>query len=421
MMRPRRTGNLGSDAADTYTGGPFMINASRGTWSCLALSAALAASASVCNAAPQASPPPNSGVSIWTGKVTSFRKDHGSLGRYTRKWDLSALPHYVPRRQLTGTLRIWGLSYLQDGPLGKRWADAFKKYEPGITIDYHLPTGALAVSALAAGVADIGVTYRVSLIDSLNFEQVFHRQPSVVTVATGSLNVYGWSPAGMIVVNDANPLTEMSMKQLDGVFGSARYGGYKASVWHTEYPYSRGPEDDIRTWGQLGLKGKWTNRRIEVCGQNLRAGAMRAFSDQVLGGSMQYVGGLRTFTNYLTTDGRLYSWSQQVRQYVLHHPYAICYASPMTWAPGMKVLALQPRSGGAYVPRTLETVHANTYPLTHHVHFVFDHVPGRPIDPRITEFLRFVLSQEGQTLVESDGRFLPLTAPMVRAQLEKLN
>lgn len=398
-----------------------MIKASPGIWSGLLLSVAALASAAVCNAAVLASPPPNSGISIWTGKVTSFRRKHGSLGRYERKWNLSALPHYVPREQLTGTLRIWGLSYLQDGPLGKRWADAFKKYEPGIEIEYHLPTGAVAVSALATGVADIGVTYRVSLTDSLNFEQVFHRQPTVVTVATGSLDVYGWSPAGMIVVNDANPLTRMSMKQLDGVFGSARYGGYRNSVWHTRYPYSRSAGDDIRTWGQLGLGGKWADRRIRVCGQNLRAGAMREFSDQVLAGSMQYVGGLRTFTNYLTTGRRLYTWSEQVRQYILDHPYAICYASPLTLAPGMRVLALQPRSGGPFVPRTLETVHDNAYPLTHHVHFVFDRVPGKPVDPRISEFLRFVLSQEGQTLVESDGRFLPLTAPMVRAQLAKLN
>jgi phosphate transport system substrate-binding protein len=396
-----------------------MINAPR-ICAGLMLNVALLVSASVCTAA-QASAPPNSGISIWTGKVTSFRKEHGSLGRYKRKWNLSALPHYVPGKQLTGTLRIWGLSYLQDGPLGKRWADAFRRYQPGIRIEYHLPTGAVAVSALATGVADIGVTYRVSLTDSLNFEQVFHRQPTVVTVATGSLNVYGWSPAGMIVVNAANPLTRMSIKQLDGVFGSARYGGYKNSVWHTRYPYSRGAEDNIRVWGQLGLKGKWAHKRIQVCGQNLRAGAMREFSDQVLAGSMQYVGGLRTFTNYLTTGGQLYTWSEQVRRYILHHPYAICYASPLTLAPGMTVLALQPRTGGAYVSRTLEAVHDNTYPLTHHVHFVFDRVPGKPVDPRISEFLHFVLSQEGQALVESDGRFLPLTAPMVRAQLKKLN
>ena len=397
-----------------------MIHKSRSIRSCFLLSAVLFGSATGFAAAPQATAPPNSGVSIWTGNVSGFRKKHGSVGGYTRKWDLSELPHYAPEQQLTGTLRIWGLSYLNDGPLGKYWAAAFKKYEPGITIEYHLPTGALGVSALATGVADIGATYRVSLIDSLSFEQVYHRQPTVVKVATGSFDVYGWTPAGIILVNDSNPLTKLSIKQVDGIFGSARYGGYKDSVWHTEYPYSRGASDDIRSWGQLGLTGKWATRRIEVCGQNLRAGAMRQFSDQVLGGSMQYVGGLRTFTNYLATGGQLYSWSEQVRKYILSHPYAICYASPMTLAPGMHALALQAREGGSYVPRTLETVHDNTYPLTHEVLFAFDRVPGKPLDPRIREFLHFVLSQEGQKEVEREGRYLPLTAAMVREQLAKL-
>jgi hypothetical protein len=59
-----------------------MINASRSIWSGLLPSVALIAGASVCNAAAQANPPPNSGVSIWTGRVTSFRREHGSLGRY---------------------------------------------------------------------------------------------------------------------------------------------------------------------------------------------------------------------------------------------------------------------------------------------------------------------------------------------------
>ena len=156
----------------------------------------------------QAGAPPNSGISIWTGHVTAFRRKHGSVGGYKRRWNLTDLPHYAPQQQLTGTLRVWGLNYLQDGPLGSYWAEAFRKYEPGLKIEYHLPTGAIAVSALATGVADIGVTYRVSLIDSLNFEQVFHRPPTVITVATGSYDVYGWSPAGIIVVNEANPLTD---------------------------------------------------------------------------------------------------------------------------------------------------------------------------------------------------------------------
>src|SRR5215469_7235193 len=108
----------------------------------LLVSAALCAAGILPVIAAAAVPPPNTGVSIWTGNVTAFRRKHGAIGGYRKRWDLSALPRYVPQRQLSGTLRIWGLSYLQDGPLGKYWAETLEKYDPGLKIEYHVPKGA---------------------------------------------------------------------------------------------------------------------------------------------------------------------------------------------------------------------------------------------------------------------------------------
>src|SRR5882672_6814515 len=65
--------------------------------------------------------PENAGVSIWTQNVSGFRKEHGSVGGYKKRWDLSDLPHYVPKQPLTGTIRIWGNNYLNDGELGQFW------------------------------------------------------------------------------------------------------------------------------------------------------------------------------------------------------------------------------------------------------------------------------------------------------------
>lgn len=42
------------------------------------------------------------------------------------------------------------------------------------------------------------------------------------------------------------------------------------------------------------------------------------------------------------------------------------------------------------------------------------------MNPMVKEFLRFILSQEGQAEVQRDGKYLPLTAAMVREQLKKL-
>ena len=178
------------------------------------------------------------------------RKQHALLGGYSKRWDLSDLPHYVPKTQVKGTLQIWGSNYLKDGPLGGYWAAALKKFQPGITIEYNVPTAGIAVPALAAKVADLGFGRPATLMDYLTFQQVFHYSPTEIVAATGSYDVYGWSPAFIILVNKANPLTQISVKQLDDAFGSARLGGYQGSVWRSDYPYRRGPGENIRTCGK---------------------------------------------------------------------------------------------------------------------------------------------------------------------------
>ena len=54
------------------------------------------------------------------------------------------------------------------------------------------------------------------------------------------------------------------------------------------------------------------------------------------------------------------------------------------------------------------------------VYFYLDRVPGQPIDPKLKEFLRFVLSRQGQAAIAKDGKYLPLTKEAVEEQLKKL-
>jgi phosphate transport system substrate-binding protein len=96
------------------------------------------------------------------------------------------------------------------------------------------------------------------------------------------------------------------------------------------------------------------------------------------------------------------------------------YVSPASMGPELKELAIQGLDGGPYVPRTLETCRSRTYPLTHQFYFYLNREPGKPIEPKVEEFLRFILSQEGQDGVQREGRYLPLTGEDVRAQLKKL-
>jgi len=368
-----------------------------------------------------ATEPKNAGVSIWTQNVTAFRKEHGVEGGYTKKWDLSEMPHYQPKRQVTGTLRIWGNNYVKDGYLAEYWREEFKKFQPGITIEYHMPTATIAVPALATGAADLGLCYKARLTDLLVFEQVFHHPITEIKVFTGSYDVYGWQPATIIAVNKDNPIDKISMKQLDGVFGGARTGGYVGSVWHTEYPYSRGAEENIRTWGQLGLTGEWADKPIRIGGQNLTAGASYDFQRKVLRGSYQFAEGYNAVTNYITPEGKINSWSLQARRAIAKDRYAMYYVSPASLGPELKELAVQAYEGGPYVKRSLESIHDRTYPLYHESYFYLNREPGKPIDPKVEEFLRFILSQEGQDCIQREGRYLPLMPHIVKEQIKKLD
>jgi len=365
--------------------------------------------------------PANAGVSIWTQNVTGFRKEHGAEGGYTKRWDLSDLPHYAPKVHLTGTLRVWGNNYIRDGYLAEYWEKEFRKFQPDVTIEYHLPTTGIGIPALSCGVADVAMSRKAIIMDLLTFEQVYHHPVTEVEAVTGSYDVYGWSPPFIIVVHKDNPLDRISLKQLDGVFGGARTGGYVGSVWHTEYPFSRGPEENIRTWGQLGLTGEWANEPIHIGGQTLRGNQTSQFSDLILKGSDQFAEGYRAFANYITPDGKINSWSLQARRSIAQDRLAMYYVSPMTLSPDMKELAVQTEEGGPFVKRTLETVHDRSFPLYGRYFFYFNREPGKPVDPKVDEWLHFILSQEGQDCVQREGRYLPLTGANVRVQLRKLD
>ena len=88
---------------------------------------------------------------------------------------------------------------------------------------------------------------------------------------------------------------------------------------------------------------------------------------------------------------------------------------------GIKVIAVAPREGGAYVMPSKESFQDRTYPLVRSIYIFLNRPPGKPLDPKLKEFLRYVLSREGQETVEMNGSYLPLSAAVVREQLQKLD
>ena len=336
---------------------------------------------------------------------------------YTKRWDLSALPDYRPQQRVSGTIRMWGSNYIEDSDLGKYWEEGFRKYQPGAHIEFHMKSATAAVPALVFGVADIGVGRKITFAEQLLYERYDNRDPLIVTAATGSYNVTGWQPGYGIVVSKDNPLTCLSMQQLDGIFGAERLGGWDGTTWHPEW--ARGPQENIRTWGQLGLTGDWADKPITPYGLNQRYHQAAEMSDDILKGSDKWNERLRIYANYVAKNGAL---GRDLEADLATDRYGIAWIAAPTYklAPQLKVLAVSSRTGGQCIPYTMETVHDRTYPLISQIYMFANPDKDGSVKPIVREFLRYVVSREGQEAVERDGKYLPLTPAVAQEQWRKV-
>ncbi len=347
----------------------------------------------------------------------------GQRVAYTKKFDLSGIPAYQPKQKLSGTIRFWGSNYITDGMVGGYWEAKFREFHPDVKVDWNMKTTSAAVPSLVFGVSDIGMGRKVTFSELQMFQRYKDHDPLEIDIATGSFDVPGWQPGYGVIVHKDNPLAQISMEQLDGVFGAERAGGWEGTSWRPEH--ARGPEKNIRTWGQLGLKGEWADKEINVYGLNPRYHQAVEISDMILGSSDKWNEKLRIYANYVTADGKL---ARGMNEDLAADRYGIgIVAAPTTNLGGgaaqstQKVLPLGVTNAGPFVPYALETLQNRSYPMHDEIFAYADIDASKPIDMNVVEFLRFVVSREGQELIMKDGKYLPLTAEVARAGLAKID
>lgn len=338
---------------------------------------------------------------------------------YTEAFDLSGLPAYKPAAPMSGIIRQWGSNYIADSMLGKYLEDGFHKYHPDVTFENNLKSTFIAMAGLYTGQADLAPMGRRPTWDELQgYQRIFDSPPVEIAMATGSYDVAGWTFALVPFVNKDNPIGKLSLAQLDGIFGAERDGGWRDNEW---VPAKRGPEKNIRTWGQLGLTGEWADKPIHVYAYNLNYHFPRDFAEVVFQGGYKWNEKLREFSNKARPDGSgLISAGEQMIGEVSRDPYGITYTGILYQTPAVKPIAVAASAVGPFVAATLKTVQDRSYPLSRDVYYYLNRPPGKAIDPLVKEFLRYVLSREGQEAVQKDGKYLPLTADLLRQQLQKL-
>ncbi len=340
--------------------------------------------------------------------------------------DLSALPGYKPETKIVGAVRIWGSELKNAVPY---LAEGFTRFHPEARVTTsNIPSSEGGLAGLYTGIADVApMGDDAKITDQMPFFNAFGYMPTEISVATGGYEKRGSLFAWAIVVNQDNPLNEISMDQLERVFGSERSGGWELvnHNWHYTSRLGRGRETNLRTWDQLGLKGEFAGKEIMTfgyCAPGFAVAierALFAWSHKWNGNFMEYVEAKQTSPG---PAGAAVA-SERPLEKLAQEKFTIGIAALMHAKnyPGLKVLKVSPRGGGSAVALTPDNVANRSYPLIRDAYFYVNKPPGGKLDQRAREFMRFVLSREGQEIIAKVGYYYPLKADYLREQLKKLD
>src|SRR5260370_39966161 len=112
------------------------------------------------------------------------------------------------------------MKYLEEG---------FRKFQPAVQIENKMYGTASAIGALYPGAADLTILgEEIHAPAAAAFERVMHYPPLGIDIATGSLDVRHFDYAHSFFVHTDNPITKLTLTQLDAIFGSQHRRGTRS-------------------------------------------------------------------------------------------------------------------------------------------------------------------------------------------------
>lgn len=292
------------------------------------------------------------------------------------------LDPYVKAGGVSGNLNSIGSDTMNN--LMTYWAEGFNKVYPNVKIQIEGKGSTTAPPSLISGTAQIGPMSRAMKPTEIDaFEKKYGYKPTEIKTSLDALALY---------VNKDNPIKGLSFPRVDAIFSKTRKGGYK---------------EDIKTWGQLGLTGDWASRPVSLYGRNSASGTYGFFKEHAL-----YKG------DYKSTV-KEQPGSASVVQGITEDRYAIGYSGIGYRTSGVRSVPLSLKEGEPYKDAEMANVLDGSYPLARFLYVYINKKPGQPLDPLVREFIKFILSKEGQEVVVKDG-FLPLPASVAEKELKKI-
>jgi phosphate transport system substrate-binding protein len=215
------------------------------------------------------------------------------------------------------------------------------------------------------------------------FETRYGYKPTAIRVAIDALAVY---------VHKDNPLPSLTIPQVDAIFSITRRCGYP---------------QDIATWGDAGMTGQWESRPIQLYGRNSVSGTYGYFKQEALCKG--------DFKNTVNEQ----PGSASVVQSVASSLNGIGYSGMGYSTSDVKALALAESADAEAIPATAARVASGDYPLSRYLYIYVNKKPGEPLQPLEREFIKLVLSAQGQEIVNKDG-YIPISERIASRELKKI-
>jgi len=278
----------------------------------------------------------------------------------------NAVEQIKPTLPVEGRLAVTGSVALSN--LMAYWTDAFSQRNPLVMVTIADPGGTAGIEALINGIADVALT-STPISDKQNeaFEARFGYAPHVIPLAMDAVAVY---------VNDANPLTGISLQQLDAIFSNT---------------YRCRELKPIQTWGALGVKGNLSKRRIAVYGLTVATGTSSLFRETALCGGD------------FIKDFQALAGPAAVVSAIISDDAGIGFSSSSMSTPGIHMLAVAPHKDAIAVVPTTEAIRSGQYPISRTLGIAINQPNNQPLSPVLQAFIDFVLSQEGQGIAIKAG------------------
>ncbi len=291
------------------------------------------------------------------------------------------IPPYQQVSGVSGNLNSIGSDTLNN--LMTLWAEGFKAKYPNINIQIEGKGSSTAPVALIEGTAQLGPMSREMKSEEIDeFEKKFGYKPVEVKVAIDALAVY---------THKDNPIKGLTMQQVDSIFSSTYKTGGRP----------------VRKWGEVGLEGEWTGKDISKYGRNSASGTYGFFKDEAL------------LKGDFDASVKEQPGSSAVVQGVASDLGGIGYSGIGYKTSGVKAIALGASEDALFEP-TYENCLNGDFPLSRFLYIYVNKNPEKPMDPLTLEFLKFVLSREGQEVVVKDG-YYPMPKEIVEEVIAEIS